>query len=72
MRSLELCQLALATAEKYLKPGGSFVAKLFHSDEFEKFRGELRQVFKQVDVIRPESTRKESKEIFLIGQGFKK
>ena len=34
MRSFELCVLALETAERFLKPGGHFVAKLFHSDEF--------------------------------------
>ncbi len=71
MRSLELCELALSTAEKYLKPKGSFVAKLFHSDEFEGFRDQLRERFGKVDVIRPKSTRKESKEIFFIATGYK-
>jgi 23S rRNA (uridine2552-2'-O)-methyltransferase len=65
-RSLELCQIALETAEKYLKPKGSFVCKLFHSDEFEGFRDELRKKFGRVEVLRPKSTRKESKEIFFI------
>jgi 23S rRNA (uridine2552-2'-O)-methyltransferase len=65
-RSLELCDLALATAERFLKPGGSFVAKLFHSEDFETFRKSLRGRFKKVDVLRPKSTRKESKEIFFI------
>ncbi len=71
MRSLELCELALSTAEKYLKPKGSFVAKLFHSDEFEGFRDQLRERFGKVDVIRPKSTRKESKEIFFIATAYK-
>jgi len=66
-RSLELCQLALETAERFLKPGGHFVCKLFHSDEYESFREELRKRFEKVDSLRPKSTRKESKEIFLIG-----
>ena len=65
-RSLELCELALETAEKYLRPRGSFVCKLFHSDEFEGFREQLRKKFQKVDVLRPKSTRKESKEIFFI------
>jgi len=66
MRSLELCELALATAERFLKPRGTFVCKLFHSDEFEDFRKLLRDRFGRVEVIRPKSTRKESKEIFFI------
>lgn len=65
-RSLELCELALATAEKYLRPGGNFVCKLFHSEEFENFRSLLRSKFQKVEVLRPKSTRKESKEIFFI------
>lgn len=65
-RSLELCELALTTAERFLKPGGSFVCKLFHSEEFEGFRDQLRERFEKVEVLRPKSTRKESKEIFFI------
>jgi 23S rRNA (uridine2552-2'-O)-methyltransferase len=69
-RSLELCELALATAERFLKPRGSFVCKLFHSEEFGPFRDKLRKRFNRVEVLRPESTRKESKEIFFIAIGF--
>ncbi len=65
-RSLELCELALATAERFLRPRGSFVCKLFHSEEFESFRRHLREKFGKVEVLRPKSTRKESKEIFFI------
>jgi 23S rRNA (uridine2552-2'-O)-methyltransferase len=65
-RSFELCELALTTAERFLKAKGNFVAKLFHSDDFETFRKMLQARFKKVEVLRPQSTRKESKEIFLI------
>jgi 23S rRNA (uridine2552-2'-O)-methyltransferase len=65
-RSLELCELALETAQKFLRPRGAFVCKLFHSEEFEGFRNQLRKLFGKVEVIRPKSTRKESKEIFFV------
>ncbi len=65
-RSLELCELALATAERFLRPRGSFVAKLFNSDEFEGFRKQLRDRFGRVEVLRPKSTRQGSKELFFI------
>ncbi|MBY0471244.1 RlmE family RNA methyltransferase [bacterium] len=65
-RSFELCELALQTAERFLKPNGHFICKLFHSDEFEQLRKMLAAKFKKVEIIRPKSTRKESKEIFLI------
>lgn len=70
MMSLELCELALQTAERYLKPGGTFICKMFHSDEFEGYRDQLRHRFKKVENIRPKSTRKESKEIFFIATGY--
>ncbi len=66
-RSLELSQLALDLAIRFLKKGGHFVVKLFQSEDFELFRGQMRAVFSKVEILRPESTRKESKEIFLIG-----
>ncbi len=71
IRSFELCELALETAKRFLKPGGGFVAKLFHSEEFENYRGQLKEAFQKVEILKPKSTRKESKEIFLIGFGFK-
>ena len=70
VRSVELCELALETAERFLKPGGSFVCKLFHSEEFEDFRALLKSKFKKLEIIRPKSTRKESKEIFFVAQQF--
>ena len=69
-RSLELCELALNIARRFLKPGGTFVAKLFHSSGFETYRDDLKKCFKQVEALRPDSTRKESKEIFLIGKNY--
>ena len=70
MRSLELSELALRTAIRFLKPRGHFVAKLFHSEEFEGYRDKLRARFDRVEVLRPQSTRKESKEIFFIALQF--
>jgi len=66
-RSFELCQLALSTAERFLRPRGIFICKLFHSEGFEELRRDLRARFARVEVLRPKSTRKESKEVFLIG-----
>ena len=71
VRSFDLCELALQTAERFLKPNGSFVTKLFHSEEFDVFRKLMKARFKKIDFLRPKSTRTESKEIFCIGQGFK-
>lgn len=69
-RSYELCVMALQTAIKVLKPKGNFVCKMFDSNEFSNFKQQLQQYFRKVNVLRPKSTRKESKEIFFIAQEF--
>ena len=71
-RSFELCELALEQARKYLKPGGHFVCKLFHSEEFTTLKKEILSTFERFEAVKPESTRKISKEIFLVGLKKKK
>lgn len=66
-RSLELCELALDVARRFLKKDGHFVCKLFHSDEFTQLRDAIKADFRKFEAVRPDSTRKISKEIFLVG-----
>jgi 23S rRNA (uridine2552-2'-O)-methyltransferase len=71
-RSMELCKLALNVADRFLRPGGNFVCKFFHSDDFQELKKLMEARYGRVEVLRPKSTRKESKEIFLIGISKKK
>lgn len=66
-RSYELCDLALNVARQFLKKDGHFVCKLFHSDDFTKLRDDIKKEFHRFEAVKPESTRKISKEIFLVG-----
>jgi 23S rRNA (uridine2552-2'-O)-methyltransferase len=66
-RSMELCELALDIARRYLKKNGHFVCKLFHSDDFTRLRSEITKDFEKFEAVKPDSTRKISKEIFLVG-----
>lgn len=66
-RSFELCELALDMAKKYLKKDGHFVCKLFHSDDFAKLKELIKNDFQRFEAVKPDSTRKISKEIFLVG-----
>lgn len=68
-RSLDLCEAALAAARKYLRPGGSFVCKIFQGEDFKPFSETVRQSFKQHKIFKPQSSRKASKEIYIIGTG---
>jgi 23S rRNA (uridine2552-2'-O)-methyltransferase len=69
--SFELASLALEVAKKHLRPGGNFVAKLFMGEDFETFRKNLRECFDSVSLLRPDSTRKHSREIFFTAKNFK-
>ncbi len=66
-RSFELCELALTLAQKHLKKDGHFICKLFHSDDFTTLRDLLKKDFHRFEAVKPNSTRKISKEIFLVG-----
>jgi 23S rRNA (uridine2552-2'-O)-methyltransferase len=70
-RSYELCQSALDLSRKVLKPGGSFVCKIFHGADIEEFVGSVGSTYKQHKLFKPQSSRKASKEIFIIGLGKK-
>ena len=70
-RSVELCRTALGLAGELLRPGGAFVTKIFRGSDFDAFLAEVKRRFAQVKVVVPEATRKESKEAFVVGLGFK-
>ncbi len=68
-RSFELVLCALEVARVHGREGGSFVAKIFMGPEFEQARRQVRALYREVRTLRPETVRKNSKEIFLVGLG---
>lgn len=70
-RSMELCMEAIEVADRWLKPGGCFVTKVFMGPDFQELVQALRLRFHTVKTFKPNSSRAESKEIFELGLGFK-
>ena len=70
-RSLGLCETALGIAQKILLPGGSFVCKIFQGPDFNQFVDSVRNGFKVQKIFKPRSSRKASREIYIIGFGKK-
>ena len=68
--SFDLCVTALEVAEKHLKPGGNFVAKIFEGPDAKEFEKLLRARFTTVKLFKPKASRAESKEIFYVGLGY--
>ena len=70
-RSIYLCELSLDMACQILKPGGSFVAKVFQGDGSEAFLKDVRSHFNKVKIRKPKSSRARSREVYVVAQGFK-
>lgn len=70
-RSVGLCEAALKIADKTLVPGGSFVCKIFQGSDFKAFTDRVKRRFDRQVSFRPQSTRKASREVFVIGLGKK-
>ncbi len=68
-RSAELCRMALDVALKNLKTKGNFICKIFQGNEFKAFEKEVKTSFTECRIFKPESCRKQSKEIYIIAKG---
>ncbi len=66
-RSFVLCSAALEIADSVLKPGGMFVCKIFQGSDLKKFSSYVNKKFKRQLLFKPKSSRKTSKEIYVIG-----
>ncbi len=62
----ELCLEALRFSKDQLKQDGSFVSKIFMGSTFNEIVGEAKLTFKEINIFKPPSSRKESKESFII------
>jgi len=70
--SLELCEVAFRLSiERLLMRNGGFVCKMFENNGLKKFEVDARGVFETVKLFRPEASRKQSREIFVVCSGFK-
>ena len=70
-RSMELCRAAISIAENNLVQGGRFVCKIFQGEDFKNFESSVKQLFHKHKIFKPQSSRKSSKEIYIIGSGKK-
>lgn len=66
----QLLYSALNLALKILRPGGSFVAKVFRGKDVDLIFAQLRCFFASVHCAKPRSSRASSLEAFVVCQGF--
>jgi len=69
--SIDFCFRALFIASHVLKKNGNFLCKLFQSQEEKQFIAKIKNMFNQVRIYKPIASKKRSKEIYIMGLGFK-
>ena len=62
----ELCKEAMFFAKDLLKSNGYFISKIFMGGIFNEIVAQGKKFFKEVKVFKPKSSRKDSKESFII------
>ncbi|MBI5032370.1 MAG: RlmE family RNA methyltransferase [Chloroflexi bacterium] len=65
--SIRLGVAALRIAQQFLKEGGAFVVKIFQGEDLTKYVQMTKRYFQTVQVFRPEASRKESTEHYVVG-----
>lgn len=70
-RSLELAELAAEFAARHLRPGGTFLVKLFQGAGFDGYLKDLRRAYHKVTMRKPQASRARSAEVYALGTGFR-
>ena len=71
-QSLNLARCVLGLSEKLLVTGGNLYVKVFEGEDFKEFVDSVRKSFKKVKIVKPKSSRSESREVFILGLEFVK
>ena len=70
-RIMYLAELALEFACEALRPGGSFLVKVFQGQGFQEYMRRLRDTFDEVASRKPKSSRSRSSELYLLARNYR-
>jgi len=68
--SVDLARKALSLCRSLLKEGGSLVVKVFQGEELDALQREAKALFDSVKRAKPEASRGESSEVYIVGKGY--
>jgi 23S rRNA (uridine2552-2'-O)-methyltransferase len=71
LRIVALAEAAFAVAAALLKPGGSFLAKVFRGGAEGELLAALRRAFTELRHVKPPASRPESAETYVLARGFR-
>jgi len=72
LRTTALVEIALEVAEDTLRPGGTFVGKVFQGGATNELLARIKKCFRDVKHVKPPSSRSDSVELYLVARDFKK
>lgn len=70
-RVMHLAELALEFAREALRPGGSFLVKVFQGQGFQEYMRMLRADFEKVASRKPSASRNRSAELYLLARNYR-
>jgi 23S rRNA (uridine2552-2'-O)-methyltransferase len=69
-KSIDLVKRAMELCSALLRPGGTFVAKVFEGEAMKELMNEAKERFNMAKPHAPEATRTRSSEIYIVCKGF--
>jgi 23S rRNA (uridine2552-2'-O)-methyltransferase len=71
-QSIHLANRVVDIAEALLENNGNIYFKVFEGEDFREVVDSVRKRFKTTKIVKPKSSRAESREVFVLGMGFMK
>lgn len=71
-QSMRLVEHSLKLAEILLHEKGNFLCKVFQGADLPAFVADMKRYFAMTKVIKPDSSRKESREVFVLGMEYRR
>lgn len=69
-RQIELARRALTIAKQVLRTSGNMLVKVFQGSDLKEFEKEFASSFRSYRIVKPQASRSESAELYLLGLGF--
>ena len=69
-RAMDLADICLDYCQRWLRRGGALTIKSFQGEGLDTWVATLRKSFAKVNVTKPKASRSESREVFVVAQGF--
>ena len=70
-RSIYLAELAVELADQVLAKQGDLLVKVFQGEGFDPYLADVRKRFAQVMIRKPDASRDRSREVYILGRGYK-